>query len=116
MSLNEVFQLLMGVRLEQHKQGRRPGARFRLRMPWLLSNITGGLIWRLVASAAFFEETMQKIVLIALFIPLILTVAESVAVQSMTLAIEEAVAGGKRGKSGGRMRREVMTALFAWRV
>ena len=37
---------------------------------------------------SFFEATVQTIVIIALFIPVILTLAESVAVQSMTLAIE----------------------------
>ena len=41
--LNEVFQLI-GLRLEQHKQGSPCCAGFWLRMPWLVSNITGGLV------------------------------------------------------------------------
>jgi magnesium transporter len=103
--LNEVFQLI-GLRLEQQKHG-SPWKGFRARMPWLLSNITGGLIC--AALGAFFEETVKKVVIIALFIPLILTLAESVSVQSMTLAIEEAM---HKGKSRGVFAREVATALM----
>jgi magnesium transporter len=103
--LNEVFQL-MGLHLEQHKHG-GVLAGFRMRMPWLLANITGGLLC--AALGALFAATVAKTVLIALFIPLILTLAESIAVQSMTLAIEQAAMGRKlRGQIG----REALTALL----
>jgi magnesium transporter len=100
-----VFQLI-GLDLEQHKQG-SPLRGFRLRMPWLLANITGGLIC--AALGALFAETVQKVVILALFIPLILTLAESISVQSMTLAIEQA-ASGKR--LGTRIRLEIATSLM----
>jgi len=103
--LNEVFQLV-GLHLEQHKQG-TPWRGFKLRMPWLLSNITGGLIC--AALGSFFEATVERVVLVALFIPLILTLAESIAVQSMTLAIEQAV---MRRKSPAQLGHEVITALL----
>jgi magnesium transporter len=108
--LNEVFQLI-GLRLEQQKHG-SAWKGFRARMPWLLSNITGGLIC--AALGAFFEGTVRQVVIIALFIPLILTLAESVSVQSMTLAIEEAMHQGShdRGKSRGVFLRELLTALM----
>ena len=102
---NEIFQL-MGLHLEQHRQGSMLRG-FRLRMPWLLANITGGLIC--AALGSFFEATVQKIVLVALFIPLILTLAESIAVQSMTLAIEQAV---MRRKFPMQLGQEVGTALL----
>ena len=103
--LNEVFQL-MGLRLEQHKQG-SPWRGFRLRMPWLVSNILGGLAC--AALGSFFEATVQRVVVVALFIPLILTLAESVAVQSMTLAIEQAAS---RRSNPGVLLREIATALM----
>lgn len=103
--LNEVFQLV-GLHLEQHKQG-APWKGFKLRMPWLLSNITGGLIC--AALGSLFEATVQKVVLIALFIPLILTLAESIAVQSMTLSIEQSLA---RRKFSGQVGQEIATALL----
>jgi magnesium transporter len=103
--LNEVFQLI-GLRVEQQKQG-SPWKGFQLRMPWLVSNITGGLIC--AALGSFFESTVQKVVLIALFIPLILTLAESISVQSMTLAIERAMA--RRQGGGGPGRRAIFHEL-----
>jgi magnesium transporter len=105
--LNEVFQLI-GVHLEQQRHA-SAWLGFRLRMPWLLANITGGLVC--AALGSFFEATVQQVVLLALFTPLILTLAESVAVQSMTLAIEQA---GVRGKETllGLVWRELRTALL----
>ncbi len=103
--LNEVFQL-MGLRLEQHKHG-GVLAGFKLRMPWLVANITGGLLC--AALGALFAATVARTVLIALFIPLILTLAESVAVQSMTLAIEQAA---MRQRVPGRLLKEALTALL----
>ena len=96
----------MGLHLERHKQG-APLKGFKLRMPWLLSNITGGLIC--AALGALFEVTVQKVVLIALFIPLILTLAESIAVQSMTLSIEQALA---KRRFSGQVMQEFLTALL----
>jgi magnesium transporter len=105
--LNEVFQL-MGLHLEQYKQG-SVWRGFRLRMPWLLANITGGLIC--AALGSLFEATVQRVVLVALFIPLILTLAESISVQSMTLAIEQAAMGGKKNVRGP-LGREAAVAIF----
>ncbi len=102
--LNEVFQLI-GLRLEQQKHG-SAWRGFCVRMPWLVSNITGGLVC--AALGACFENAV-KVVIIALFIPLILTLAESVSVQSMTLAIEDAM---HRTKNRGVLRRELVTALL----
>ncbi|HUO07259.1 MAG TPA: magnesium transporter [Phycisphaerae bacterium] len=105
--LNEVFQL-MGLHLEEHKQGAGGAWRgFRLRMPWLLSNIGGGLAC--AALGSFFEATVQKVVVLALFIPLVLTLAESVSVQSMTLAIEQAAS--RKGNPGALLR-EFLTAVM----
>jgi magnesium transporter len=103
--LNEIFQLI-GLRLEQHKQG-SPWRGFRLRMPWLLSNITGGLVC--AALGSLFESALKHVVLIALFIPLLLTLAESIAVQSMTLAIEQAAS---RRSYPAMFVREMLTALL----
>jgi magnesium transporter len=57
-------------------------------MPWLFCNIAGGLACAAIGSV--FEHTLAQVVVLSLFIPVILTLAESVSVQSMTLAIEAA--------------------------
>ncbi len=79
-----LFQLA-GVHLAS---GRKPSAlgSFKGRFPWLLSNIAGGI------GAAFlsglFQEDMERAVAIALFIPVVLALAESVSIQSVSLALE----------------------------
>jgi magnesium transporter len=106
--LNEVFQLI-GVRYSQAQHG-HPFRGFKLRMPWLLCNIAGGLACAVIGS--IFEHTLAKVVVLSLFIPIVLTLAESVAVQSMTLAIESA---GARASSATRLKgifREIATALL----
>jgi magnesium transporter len=102
---NEIFQLV-GLHLEQSRQG-SPLAGFKLRMPWLLSNITGGLVC--AALGSFFEATVKEVVIIALFIPLILTLAESISVQSMTLAIEQTVT---KRQAPGQFRKEALVAML----
>jgi magnesium transporter len=103
--LNEVFQLI-GVHLEQTRHG-SPWKGLRIRFPWLLANVAGGLACAALASC--FEQVVKEFVVLALFIPLILTLAESVAVQSMTLAIESA--GAKRAY-GRALLIETLTALL----
>ena len=103
--LNEVFQLI-GVHLEEPRHG-SPLKGVRIRLPWLAANLAGGLAC--AALGAMFEHVVQQFVVLALFIPLILTLAESVSVQSMTLAIESA--GAK--KSYPRMLLiEALTAIL----
>ena len=58
----------------------------RDRFPWLLSNISGGLLCAFIASQ--FEELLQQVVVLALFIPVVLALAESVSMQSATLTLQ----------------------------
>jgi len=72
---DDVFQLI-GIRLAQVR-GAPLGTAFRRRFPWLLCNIGGGLACAGLAAA--FAGVLEQAVVLALFIPVILTVAESVA-------------------------------------
>jgi magnesium transporter len=56
-----------------------------LRMPWLLCNLVGGLLCALISSA--YKLTLENYVVLAFFIPLILTLSESISIQSMTLSL-----------------------------
>ena len=58
----------------------------RDRLPWLLANIGGGLICALILTAH--ESLIQVVTLLALFTPVVLAVAESVSMQSMTLTLQ----------------------------
>lgn len=63
-----------------------PWAACRDRFPWLLCNIGGGLIAALIASR--FEDLLQEVVVLALFIPIVLALAESVSMQALTLTMQ----------------------------
>jgi magnesium transporter len=82
--VDNLFQLI-GV----HATGSahfRPIEGFKSRFPWLLCNISAGI------AAAFlsglFEAELQRTVALALFIPVVLALAESVSIQSVSLALQ----------------------------
>ena len=79
---DDIFQLL-GVHATAM---RTPWTAFRDRFPWLLSNIAGGLLCAVIA--AQFEELLDHVVVLALFIPIVLALAESVSMQSATLTLQ----------------------------
>lgn len=81
----DLFQLI-GVRLTKAQQ-MRPLVAFRGRFPWLLCNVGGGALAAVLAGVYEDELNWNRAVL-ALFIPVVLALAESVAIQSVTLALE----------------------------
>lgn len=82
---NDVFQLI-GVRLTR-KQQTRPLRAFRGRFPWLLCNVGGGSL-AAILSGIYEDELNWNRAVLALFIPVVLALAESVAIQSVTLALD----------------------------
>jgi magnesium transporter len=81
-SFDDIFQLT-GI----HASGSRSAwTSFLDRFPWLLSNVTGGLLS--AALAAHYEGLLDAVVVLALFIPVVLAVAESVSMQSATLTLQ----------------------------
>lgn len=81
---DEAFQLI-GLHLETMKRG-GPWARFKDRFAWLLCNVGGGLLAAMVAG--LYEPLLEQAIVLALFIPVVLAMAESVSIQSMTITIE----------------------------
>ena len=79
---DEIYQLL-GVHATAMGT---PWTSYLDRFPWLLSNITAGLLCAFIA--ARFEALLERIVVLALFIPIVLALAESVSMQSATLTLQ----------------------------
>jgi magnesium transporter len=81
---DDLFQLV-GVHLAWARQ-RGPLRAFRSRFPWLMCNMAGGI------AAAFlggvFQTEIERVVALALFIPVVLALAESVSIQSISLALQ----------------------------
>jgi magnesium transporter len=106
---DDVFQLI-GVRLAQVCQASIPAA-FRRRFPWLLCNIGGGLACAFLA--AMYEQILANVVVLAMFIPIVLALAESVSIQSLTLTLQAHEAGRFQWrKLVSALRREAMISVL----
>jgi magnesium transporter len=81
---DDVFQLI-GVRLAEVRDASIPAV-FSRRFPWLLCNIGGGLACAVLAGA--FQGILDRVITLALFIPVVLALAESVSIQSLTLTLQ----------------------------
>jgi magnesium transporter len=82
---DDLFQLI-GVRF-QESQRTSAVAAFRSRFPWLVANIVGGIVAAFLAGA--FEAELERTVALAVFIPVVLALAESVSIQSVSLALQQ---------------------------
>ena len=82
--LDDLFQLI-GVHFED-AHARSPVAAFRSRFPWLLANIAGGIMAAFLSG--LFQAELEKAVALALFVPVVLALAESVAIQSVSIALQ----------------------------
>jgi magnesium transporter len=81
---DELFQLI-GVHLTSAQQA-KPLLSFGRRFPWLLCNIVAGVLAAMLAHV--FEHELQQVVALALFIPVVLALAESVSIQSVSLTLQ----------------------------
>lgn len=82
--IDTVFESI-GLRISE-AQDAKPFRAFRLRFPWLLATISGGTACALLASV--FGATLAESIVLAFFMTLVLGLGESVASQSMTLAVQ----------------------------
>jgi magnesium transporter len=79
----DLFQLV-GVHLAEAQMGNAANA-FRRRFPWLLCNIVGGILAAFLTG--YYQDVLDRTIVLALFIPIVLTVAESVSIQSISLVV-----------------------------
>ncbi len=80
----EIFQLL-GIHLEISSY-KHPWHAYGKRMPWILCNMIGGVACAVVSYA--FQLVLSKVLLLAMFIPLVLALSESISMQSMTQSLQ----------------------------
>ncbi len=81
---DDVFEAL-GFRLSELRDA-SPLRAFRVRFPWLLATIGSGTAGALLAG--IFEATLARAIIVSFFLALVLALAESVSVQSMTLTLQ----------------------------
>lgn len=104
-----LFQLI-GVHLVEAQQ-LNPLRSVRNRFPWLLCNIAGGLVAAVLTR--FFEAQLQQVIALALFIPVVLALAESVSIQSVSLSLQ-VLQGQVPSLSAlwAKLRRELLTGAM----
>lgn len=106
-SFDGIFQII-GVHATE---GRTAWTSFLDRFPWLLCNVFGGLLCALLASR--YEGLLDHLVVLALFIPVVLTLAESVSIQSVTLTLQNLSDGPINWRVFARgFSKEFLTALM----
>ena len=106
-SFDGIFQII-GVHATE---GRTAWTSFLDRFPWLLCNVFGGLLCALLASR--YEGLLDHLVILALFIPVVLTLAESVSIQSVTLTLQNLSDGPINWRVFARgFSKEFLTALM----
>ena len=81
---NALFESIGFSVSQVHKAS--PLRAFRFRFPWLLATIGSGTLCALLASA--YEVTLAKSIVLTFFFTMVLGLAESVSVQSMTVTIQ----------------------------
>jgi len=105
---DEIFETI-GLHVEQLRNA-SPTKAFRHRFPWLLGTIASGTICALLAGA--FETTLEQAIVIAFFLPLVLGLNESVAMQSMSLCLQSLHHSRKVSWNPRLLRRELLTSLL----
>lgn len=106
----DIFQLI-GIQLARARKA-SAWEGFRGRFPWLLTNIAGGLLCALLSSR--YEAFLDAFLVLALFIPVVLTLSESVSIQSMTITLQ-ALHGAppdRRGVSTALLREGLTATLL----
>jgi magnesium transporter len=76
----DLFQLL-GMTFEEGVY-KSPWESYRKRMPWILCNMIGGIACAIVSKT--FQLVLSQVIILAMFIPLVLSLSESISMQAMT--------------------------------
>jgi len=78
----DVFQLI-GLHLSRSA---KLWSGFLDRFPWLIANMAGGLLAAIIATV--YEWLISRVIVLALFMPVVLALSESVSMQSVTLTLQ----------------------------
>ncbi len=80
----DIFQII-GIVVEE---GKRPTVwrAYRNRMPWIFCNMFGGFACAIISH--IYTNVLAQFLLLAMFIPLLLTLSESISMQSMTQSMQ----------------------------
>ena len=81
---HDIFQMI-GISLESEKKA-PVWKNFQFRMPWILCNMIGGVFCAVISR--YYSPVLAQFLLLAMFIPLVLSLSESISMQSMTYSLQ----------------------------
>lgn len=81
---SDLFQIL-GLKLEEGKRA-STWLTYRTRMPWIFCNMIGGILCAIISR--IFEAVLVQVIMLAMFIPLVLSLSESISMQSMSYSLQ----------------------------
>jgi magnesium transporter len=106
---DQLFQSI-GIHVQELRHA-SPWKAFGIRFPWLAATVSGGVLCAMMAGA--FAATLEKRVVLAVFMALVLGLGEAVAAQSLALTVQSLPSAGIRWKwLVGKLGRESVTALL----
>lgn len=79
----QVFQML-GILVEEGPT-KSVWKKYMHRMPWVFCNMLGGILCAVISD--FYEVLLVNVIVLAMFIPLVLSLSESISMQAMTVSI-----------------------------
>ncbi len=83
-SRSDAFQMV-GMTLEEGKK--KPlHVSYRHRMPWLLCNVFSGIVCAVISR--YYEDVLGRFLVLAFFIPLVLTLSESTSMQAVAKSLQ----------------------------
>ncbi len=85
-----MFQLI-GIHVLNNQQI-APWTGFRDRFPWLIANMIGGTVCAVLSQR--FEGLLAAVIAVAMFVPIVLNLSESVSIQSMSILLQGLHASG----------------------
>lgn len=107
--LEKAFQLI-GVHMAASRKVSL-WLRFKDRFPWLICNISSGIICALIASR--YQVMLKELIILALFMTVVLSVSESVSIQAMTITLQNLLYSKMSFARLARLlRRELMTSFL----
>lgn len=80
----DIFQMI-GMYIEEGKR-MGPWKGYLARMPWIFCNMFGGIACAVISR--IYELVLSDVLLLAMFIPLVLTLSESISMQSMAQSMQ----------------------------
>ena len=99
----------LGAAVEEHRMG-GPLRGYRMRMPWLLCNVASGIACAFITEAH--DALLEQVIILAAFVPLVLTVTESIGVQAAELSVGLLRSDPAWPAFRRRLRIEFLTALL----